>query len=242
MVINQPFGIGDIIFLEPMFRHFWNLNKEKPIVPVRDHLIWLQDYIESADFIKLTEFSEIYWQGYMKDEDGMDSTEITNNFFPARFANQIYRKLDKWDHSDAENMMLDKYRLAGLDPEMWRTIKLKFPFDKVQMHPPGHPYLLINNHCGVGDIGIDSIMGISPLSAYKHIIMNESCGTVIDWWQMMLHAKENHHVSTCTFFIMQAIFNEFNHVGPAFIYKRPNEDGLRGVMNLKPDYKCKLML
>lgn len=232
MVINQPFGIGDIIFLEPMFRYYWNKEGVKPIVPVRDHLIWLADYIESADFRKLSKFD---WGQYHVDSKEMEYPD----YFPARFANQIYRCKNQWDHSDAENMMLDKYRLAGLDPEIWTTIKLKFPFEKVVAHPYGGAYILANTKCGVGEISVEE-MAFRPYMD-KFIIMHDGAGTVIDWWQMMLHAHENHHVSTCTFFIMQAIYNEFKHVGPAFIYPRPNEDGLRGIMNLKATYKYKLM-
>lgn len=237
MVINQFASIGDIIFLEPMYRHFWNKTGSKPIVPVRDHLFWLADYIDSARFVKMSQYPMDY-----------ESTRMDDNYFPARFANQVYRKLSKYDHSDLENMMLDKYRLAGLDPEMWKTIKLDFKDgrsvqlmqDLKLMEPDGKvvnkEFMLINQYSQAGWISID------PKTEMKKVRMTERSGyTPIDWHLLMQMATENHHVSTSTFFIMQAIANQFHFDSTVYLYPRPNEDGLRGISQLNPTFKIKRM-
>jgi hypothetical protein len=216
MVINQFHSIGDILFLEPMFRHFWEKNGVKPIVPVRDHLMWLSDYIISAEFRPMSKFTLDY-----------DSMDISNpDYLPCRFANQILRNLGPDDHSDFENMMNDKYHLAGLDPGMWKNINLSFNLRKSKALfgeldiKYGEKYALINENCQAGSIKI------SPKTPLRIIKMREIPGyNVLDWHEIMLHAEENHHVSTSTFFIFQAISPCKSTI---FIYPRPNIDGLRG--------------
>ena len=95
-------------------------------------------------------------------------------------------------------------------------------------------YILVNNHSQAGRINI------KPENRKKLPIieMKEVPGyNVLDWAAVILHAKENHHVSTSTFFIMQAIANKFSFDSKVFIYPRPNEDGLRGISKLNPTFK-----
>lgn len=215
-----------------MFRHFWDLTGKKPIVPVRDHLYWIAEYIESAEFRKMSEFKLDY-----------ESMETGNpDYFPAQYANQILRGLNRGDHSDYENTMPDKYRLAGLDPEMWRGIRINFNRDQAMsllsriIDDHGEDFILANNHSQAGSIDI------KPRAKGKLVFMEEIPGyTVIDWAWVMHAAKENRHVSTCTVYIMQALRNHFGSVPKAFIYPRPNEDGLRGIASLNFDFQIKRM-
>ena len=61
--------------------------------------------------------------------------------------------------------------------------------------------------------------------------------TLLDWAYVMVFAKENHHVSTSTFFMMQAVSNQFKFDSKVFLYPRPNADGLRGISKLNPSFK-----
>lgn len=230
MVINQIHSIGDILFIEPICRHFWNLNGKKPILPVRDHLMWLSEYIQSAELVPLSTSG--------MDEDCMD---VKEDYLPLRFANQIVRGLQPYDHHDFENMMLDKYELSNVNKHLWRYIYLKFNLTKgsdLMKHinlKHNDKFILINNKSQAGTIDIRP----SNPNNYRIVYMEEIPGyTVIDWYLVMYYAQENHHVSTCTFFIMQAIgryFGEFN--SKVFIYPRPNEDGLRGISQLQPSFE-----
>lgn len=232
MVINQFHAIGDIIFLEPMFRRFSVLmDGLKPIVPIRDHLMWLQDHIDSAVFLPMSKFVLDY-----------ESMAINNpDYFPARFANQVLRKLKPDDHHDFENMMLDKYRLACMPEDLWKTIDLKFNEKKcmelmnylglLENNGAVLDYVLINENSQAGTVKID------PKTYLRVEKMYEIPGfTPIDWAFVMLNARENHHVSTSTFFILQALWNKYKFTSPVFIYPRPNIDGLRGISQLNPSF------
>lgn len=228
MIINQLHSIGDLIFLEPLYRYFWKERGEKPIVPVRNHLMWLSQYIESADFRPMSEFIIDY-----------ESTKISDDYLPLRWANQILRGYDKNDHHDFENMMLDKYRLAGLDTELWKQIKLFFDPKKATqlMADLGlndrSTYFLVNEYSQAGKIKIEIDNDL-----IQRIDMREIPGyTLCDWFFVMFFANEIHTVSTSIIFMLQAIEHLKAHV---FIYPRPNEDGLRGISQLHPSFNYKL--
>lgn len=244
MVINQPFGIGDILFIEPILRHFWMKNGEKPILPVRDHLMWLQNHIDSARLVKMSEFKLDY--------DSMDTSNP--DYLPLRFANQIHRGYGPHDHHDFENMMLDKYRLCGLDEELWKTLNIKFDRKKgnelyKKVNPTDRPMVLVNEFSGAGKIEIQTHPNCNRVN------MREIEGyTMVDWFMCMILAYEQHHVSTSTFFVLEAIkgYNQqylletgeeclFRRPGGIHIYPRPNEDGLSGISQLKPSFEYKLM-
>lgn len=238
MIINQLHSIGDILFLEPMFRFFMKERHEKPIVPLRDHLMWLQHYIDSATFVRLSDHPELQ----------TDTMEHSDDFINTRYANQILRGYGQHDHHDFENMMPDKYRLVGLDPDMWQDIKLNFDqrrgmalMGELNDLPKDSPisngqYILINEISQAGTISIE------PKTDLKTCRMHtRSMYSVIDWYFMMLEAEENHHISTCTFYIMQAIKNKFPFWNSKVVlYPRPNEDGVRGISQLKTTFKYKI--
>jgi hypothetical protein len=230
MVINQFHSIGDILFIEPILRHYWKLNGDKPILPVRDHLMYLQNYIESARLVPMSQFVLDY-----------ESMETTNpDYLPLRFANQILRNKDKDDHSDYKNCMPDKYNLCGLNPDMWMNLDVKFNegkgnalFNQLGLKD-GEEYILVNEHSQAGRVEI-------KLNPNCRVLYMESIPgySVIDWWYVILNAKENHHVSTCTFYLFQAIANKFNFKSKVFIYPRPDESGIKGVLKLNTGFKVK---
>lgn len=221
MVIDQRHSIGDLLFLEPMYRHFFKMNGEKPIVPVKPHLTWLQRYIDTAWFIDERDYKD------------------TARSLDTMHANQILRGLDFNDYSDFENCMPDKYTLAGLDPSMWTDLKINFDekkgMDLFRMVCPNTEFVLVNNHSQAGSIDIQ--IGGLPV-----VYMESIPGyTVLDWFFVITKAIQFHTVSTSTFYIMQAILNRDYKLpeGGIFIHARPNEDGLRGISKLHPDFQYK---
>ena len=49
-LIYQPCGLGDILFIQKIVKHWTNLGF-RVILPVVYELEWLNDYIENVDFI-----------------------------------------------------------------------------------------------------------------------------------------------------------------------------------------------
>lgn len=236
MTINQIAGIGDIIFLEPMYRHFWKRDGIKPTLWVRNHLMHLQPYFDSVIMAPC-------------DDKNIDDMNMRHDYFPARFANQIYRGYGPHDHHDAENMMLDKYRLASIDTERWKDIHLAFNERKamdlysleMESGMISGDYICVNENSGVGNVQIN------PSSNLPVVKMWARPGySVIDWYLVMAMAKQNHHVSTSTFYLFQAMFNKYGGKldTEIFIYPRPNGDvdGVRGISNLKPSFDYTITL
>ena len=231
MVIGQHSANGDILFIEPICRHIWQKTGVKPILPVRDHLMWLSNHIESADFRPMSQFKLDY-----------DSIDNSNpDYLPLRFANQIVRGLSPHDHSDYANTMPDKYELAGLPLELWKT--LKFTYSEYKgvrlMSELGlsltDRYILINENSQAGNISINP----DNPNGYKVIKMREMHGyPLLDWTLVIKLAQENHHISTSTFFIMEFLKLET----PIYLYPRPNEDGLQGISKLNPSFNYKIGL
>lgn len=226
--INCISGYGDLMFCEPIFRHFYEQTGEKPIVYIHQHQMWTQQHIESAFFRPANECD-------FNGEDMLHSETKIN----LRYANQIFRGYGPHDHHDLENMMLDKYRLLGLPENLWKTLQLTFnPQRAVELTIEAfngnalvEPYVVVNNNCQIGTIDI------KPVTDHKIVYMNEISGfSLIDWYFVLKFAKEIHTVSTSVFYLLQAMQVEC----PVYIYPRPNEDGLRGISQLKPTYNYTL--
>lgn len=209
-----------------MFKHFWNQNGEKPIVPVRNHLMWLADYIDSAHFIPETE---------LKNHPG-------HYILNTMHANQLLRGYAMHDHHDFENMMLDKYLFAKLDPMMWKGLKINFIKERAERLlrqlglNNGIRFVLVNEHSQAGDVKINPetnsfVVKMDTLSGF----------TVLDWYLVMLYSEEIHTVSTSTFYMMQALMPDLEVCTEIFLYPRPGEDGLRGISKLNPDFKYTAM-
>ncbi len=221
--INCVGGYGDILFCEPIFRHFWKQDGRKPIVSIHTHQMWISQYIDSAEFSN-TPHEEFITGSLIHNEE----------YINLRYANQIFRGYGPHDHHDLENMMLDKYRLLGLPEDLWKTldINLVSKFQGEEFIKNIHDERLLNENSQVGKISISLEKNIN------YTVMREMKSyNLIDWWLPIFLVKENHHVSTSTFFLMQAIKNKFPEWNnPCYIYPRPNIDGLRGISQLVPDF------
>lgn len=228
VIINAISGYGDVMFMEPIYRYFWRRDGTKPTVIIHDHQMFFKDYIDSANFVPASHYPQL-----------RDDAVMRGGYLPLRWANQIHRGYGLHDHHDCENVMLDKYRLLGLSEDLWKTLEINFDWSKagqltleLNMNK-NQNYVLFNEHSQAGDTDIR----IPGLQAYKHYMNAVGGYTVIDWWSAILDARENHHVSTSTFYLMQAIKNKYpNWNVPCYIYPRPNFDGLRGISQLIPDF------
>lgn len=225
MLINCIGGHGDVMFCEPIYKYFWQRDGIKPTVIIHDHQMFFKDYIESANFIPASQMPQL-----------RDDANMREGYIPLRWASQIHRGYALDYHDDFENVMLDKYRLLGLDEDLWKSLNINFNTKKstdLLNQFTSRSYILINENSQAGKINL-SFVNTNGKGIYMNAISRYN---VIDWWEIIFYAEENHHVSTSTFYLMQAIKNKFREWNaPCYIYPRPNSDGLRGISQLKPDF------
>lgn len=185
VIINQPFGIGDILFLSPLVKL---LDIEEAIWPVVDHYYWIKDYIQinNLTFIKQSEFKHI--EGY---------SEI-----PFQHAHSIVPQ--------ANDCMEAKYLLLEADPELWRTISFNRNKEKENQLKqylnitPDEKFIFVNNNFAGPEFNYK--VDIKPQTDLKIIYQEYVKGfTLLDWCGVIEQASEIHTVSTALFFVIEAL-------------------------------------
>jgi hypothetical protein len=187
VIINQPFGIGDILFLSPLIAQ---LDVEHIIWPIMDHYYWVKDYIKlnNLTFIKSSEFDSTKYNDYVE-----VSLQHAHSLVP-----------------QAEDCMQAKYMLLEADPELWRTLK----FDRNQEKEnqlkqylnisPDDKFIFVNNHFAGPEFNykIDINLKTDLRIIYQEYIEGF---TLLDWCGVLEQAKEIHTVSTSLFFVIEAL-------------------------------------
>lgn len=225
-VINQPIGIGDILFIEPILRHLYNNGENRVILPTKPEYMWIADYITYVEFPSIHNFH----MDYEKFDFGVINGD--QHYIPMRFAMPIVRKLKPHDYSDLYHTMLDKYRMMNLDTDLWKTSKWTRNLNKENelftklVHTDD--YILVNTNYSGGSIHI-------PINTNKEIIyMSNIPGyTLLDWGKIVENASEIHTVSTSNLFMIETLNIKTDIV---HIYNRPidlNLDGIREFVNKK---------
>lgn len=187
IIIDQPFGIGDILFLSPLVKH---IDAEKIIWPIIDHYYWIKEYITipNLQFIKQSEFN-------------IDNY-IEYNIVPFQHAHSLISK--------AEDCMQAKYLLLQADPQLWRSLSFNRNQEKenqLKKHlniSPGDKFIFVNNNFAGPeynykiDIKLQTNLKIINQEYIKDF-------TLLDWCGVLEQASEIHTVSTSLFFVIEAL-------------------------------------
>jgi hypothetical protein len=173
VVFNQFFGLGDIIFIEPLYRMYHELEY-RVVAPVNDEYYWIKDYIPYVDFRKKSEFKYSY--------ETVEQPDDGRLHLPTRFSHPLYRGHDLHYGDDRGNWMRDKYLYLGLDEWMWKTMKWERKAQREndlfsQLGIKGE-YNLINEHFG----GTFERVAINPNNGLQNVYV-ERVGnfTLLDW-------------------------------------------------------------
>jgi len=187
VIINQPFGIGDILFLSPLIVQ---LDVEHIIWPIVDHYYWVKDYIKlnNLTFIKSSEFNSINYEGYVE--------------IPLQHAHSLVPQ--------AEDCMQAKYMLLEADPELWRTLRFKRNQEKENQLKQylnlslNDKFIFVNNHFAGPEFNykVDISLKTDLRIIYQEYIEGF---TLLDWCGVLEQAKEIHTVSTSLFFVIEAL-------------------------------------
>ena len=187
VIINQPFGIGDILFLSPLVKH---IEAEEIIWPVVDHYYWVKDYIKipHLQFTKQSEFNPDNYLEYNK--------------IPFQYAHSLVPK--------ASDCMHAKYLLMGADLELWRLISFnrnQEKENKLKQHlgiKPDSKFIFVNNNFAGPEYKykLDISLKTNLRIIYQEYIEGF---TLLDWCGVLEQAKEIHTVSTSLFFVIEAL-------------------------------------
>lgn len=188
LVINQPFGLGDIIFLQGLVE---KLRQDNNIIfPVADEYAWIEDYLgrENVHFPKRSEVRINY----------EDST-ISEGYLPLRFSTQILRNLRPNDYSHDHTVMEDKYSLMGYDYSIWRDFPLNRNLDKEdklikELGLQANDYTFINEMYGSNAVGSGSIN--IPKQGKTVTLFRKEGYTLFDWIGVLEKCKAFHTVDT----------------------------------------------
>lgn len=224
VIINQFFGLGDILFIEPIYRHFHNQGY-KVIAPVEDELYWIMHYINYVHFKKKSEF-EYDYESIEQRQEG-DTLHI-----PLRFAHPLYRGLEPHDGSQRENWMCDKYLYLGLDKDLWRTLKWDRS-DKedslYRMLGIKGKYNLINENFGGGFQKLE----IDPNNDLPNVYVNKIDEfTLLDWAKVIENATNIYTVETSIIYMIEVLKTKAKELimYPRFPYLE-NVDYIKGYLN-----------
>jgi hypothetical protein len=187
VLINQPFGIGDILFLSPLVKY---IDAEEIVWPVVDHYYWIKDYIifSNLQFIKQSKFDINNYAEY--------------NTIPFQHAHSLI--------PEAEDCMQAKYMLLHADPELWRTVTFNRNIEKENQLKQylnissDDKFIFVNNNFAGPEYNYK--VDIKPQTDLKIIYQNYIEGfTLLDWCGVLEQASEIHTVVTSLFFIIEAL-------------------------------------
>ena len=187
VIINQPFGVGDILFLSPLVAQ---LEVKQAIWPIVDHYYWIKDYIsiDNLTFIKASEFNPLNYKDYVE--------------VPFQHAHSLMPQ--------ANDCMEAKYLLLEADLELWRTLTFnrnKERETQLKQHlniNSDDKFVFINNNFAGPEYKYK--VDIKPETSLKIVYQEYIDGfTLLDWCGVIEQASEIHTVSTALFFVIEAL-------------------------------------
>ena len=186
-IINQPFGLGDIIFLQGLVEIL--LERDDIVFPVADEYAWVKDYLErdNVTFIPRSQYPLNYEDSCMRE-----------GYLPLRFATQVLRGLSPHDYSHDHTVMEDKYTLLGEDYRKWRSFPIKRNYERENdligfLGLTHGNYTFVNETFGSGSVGRgtitipdtvvgDDVVKLQPIEGF----------TLFGWIGVLERCKEFH--------------------------------------------------
>lgn len=226
IVINQPAMLGDLLFIEPIVRHFHEQGHEV-IWPIKDQYAWLKDYIKYPTILKQSQFEMDY-----------ELCEMQENYIPLRFATPLLRNTDPHSGAYHEHFMLDKYRLIDLPLDMWRSLTWERNYEKENELferlglTEGQEYGLVNWH--FKDIYEPQAEMKAAHYEGHNVTMQPIPGfTLLDWTKVIINAQRIHTVETALIYMIEVLPIKAQEIH--MFSRSPYQDTLGGVKNFISD-------
>lgn len=203
LIFNQFLGLGDILFLVPMARHYISLGHDI-IWPVADeYQADLKRHFPDIQFVRKSAFPMQY-----------DSRAI----YMHRWQYGVYKVLPlRWNIChvpDCSDCMTSKYTMMGLDWKMWRGLKWErnyfkegqLPADLEMKYPADFEYEL---HCGDFGCEVSTNQKKSkelPSTGLPIINLKTTSGySLLDWSLIIENATIIHAVSSSTLYMFEML-------------------------------------
>lgn len=213
LIVNQPFGLGDIIYIQ----HILSVlsHNHEVILPVADEFKWIAEYNKNPD-IKIISKND-YPMNY-------DRFERDDHYLPLRYATQHLYGLGPTDYSHDHTVMLDKYTWLNIDASQWNTFDFNYNTQKEdQLYKElglndSSDYILVNGNGGSNTVGREK----SEINVDHPLIiqMNFVDGyTLFDWRKVVSKCRALHTISTSLVYLADQWCGDNVEL---FVYKRNN--------------------
>ena len=191
-IFNQYFGIGDIIFIEPIIRKFYQEGNEV-VLPVLPKFADIQPYFP---YIKIVDYNSLKI-GYEQQNTVSTGDTIIH---PVRWSKE-------WFNSPYTETMRNKYKMFNIDLEVWRTstwLRHRWKENKLiqELYVPDE-YTLINNNFHSYNDGKTFIKHKSKLPVVRMDFIKGY--TLFDWATIIENATEIHSVNTSILFLLELL-------------------------------------
>jgi len=206
IIINQPAGLGDILFTVPIARHFIKQG-EKVIYPYDPIFGNIERHFPDIQFIP-KQFVNIDMN--IRQEQKIGDTRI----IPMRWSNR--------NGEVNPGTMRSKYDLVKLPMKLWRSLKWiedkKKQAELATLLNLPEKYILLNRTWHHTNRRCDILM---PNPDKLPIIRMEVMPgfTLIDWCEIMRNATEFHTVGTSNIYLVELMQMK----GVVHLYRRPKE-------------------
>jgi hypothetical protein len=199
-IFNQFRGLGDILFLVPIARHYI-AQGHKVIFPVNKSFIDIKDSFPDIEFCSILDFPfdyerrDVYEYGLLGEH---------YKVIPFRFADKIM-------NVTYQNNMVSKYKLVGLPLSMWRTLswtrnkgKENDLYYNVLQLEKDQKYILINNTFNSTFKGIcNDIQVLTSLRIVSLTHIEEY--SLLDWGKVIENASEIYTVHTSLQYMLECM-------------------------------------
>jgi hypothetical protein len=194
VLINQPYFLGDIIFVMALVQKYVNEGYDV-IYPVRDEYMNLQKNFPTIKLIPLSRFP--MYEQYNRTDTWFEDSE----YIVISLRHSYLRK-------GLPYHMKDKYEGMGLQLDLWREIKIvrdfeteKKLFTELGLNPD-EKYNLINEF----ERPFFHRIPITVVSPYKNVYMSKLKEfSLLDWIGVMEKAQSIHAIGSAIQYLMETI-------------------------------------
>ena len=206
-IYNQFFGVGDIMFIEPLMRMSF-LDGHKVILPVLDKFYDIRHHFPYIDVVMKGDLDIDYECKKIVETDD-------DIIYPVRWSREFF-------NSPLHCTMKNKYRMFGVDLEVWRSFTFLRHYDRElelmkSLNIQGEFNLLNHNWHSFRD----SYKDFNVDNGLQNIEMRFIHGfTIMDWAGVIEQATTIHSVNTSILYLLETL----NVTNDIHLYSR-REDG-----------------